>query len=334
MTNSRKAVARNRLTMADLVRGRRPSEILGLASPSRPAPPLEESRESTSLDPFEDRQPSNDLFRRAVAITDEVLRSVRSRTSFPVTVLEAPLQALVESVQTSDVLLLPFFNPGGGSADPAEKAVNACVLSMKIGTQLNYAHDSSLELGLAALLYQIGVGRTSKDDAQLVHGLRTRHAGAAAVLVQLRERTHGAGDAAHVEPTEIGEHAHIVALAGIIESLVRRGPVRSGLGHAEVIKEILKRERGTYPHKILTALIRILATLPVGSLVRLNTGEICRVAAKKDGFPLRPIVVVLVRQRKRVAERQVIDLSQHPFLHIHGFVTEEMLDREAEPGAP
>lgn len=327
-------MARTRLTMADLVRGRRPREILGLARPSRPAPPPEESQQSASRDPLEDLRPPNDLFRRTVAITDEVLRSVRARRSFSVTVLEAPLQALVESVQTSDVLLLPFFDPGGGSADPADKAVNACVLSMKIGTRLNYAHDSSLELGLAALLYQVGVGRTSQDDVQLVHGLRTRHAGAAAVLVHLRERSHGTGDAADVEGTEIGEHAHIVGLAVIVESLVRRGPVRSGLGHAEVIKEILKRERGTYPHKILTALIRILATLPVGSLVRLNTGEICRVTAKKDGFPLRPIVVILVRQRKRVAERQVIDLSQHPFLHIHGFVTEEMMDREAEPAAP
>jgi hypothetical protein len=247
-----------------------------------------------------------------------------------VAALAAPLEALLESVRTSDVLLLPFFNPGGGSVDPAERAVNACVLSMKIGAQLDYTRESLLELGLAALLHQAGVGRTATDDAQIVQGLRARHARAAAVLAQLREPAHGPD----VEDTEIRGHAHIVGLVDIIEGLVRHQALRSGFGHSEVIKEVLKRERRTYPHKILTVLIRILATLPVGSLVRLNTGEICRVASKNDGFPLRPTVVVLVRQRKRLAEPQAIDLSQHPFLHIEEFVSEQLLAREAEASAP
>jgi hypothetical protein len=262
-----------------------------------------------------------------------MLRSRRARTPVSLAALVAPLEAVLESVQTIDALLLPFFNPGGGSADPAERAVNACVLSMKIGTQLDYARDSLVELGLAALLHQAGVGRNAADDAQIVQGLRGRHARAAAVLALLREPAPGPG-VADGEDTEIREQAHIVALVEIIEGLVRHQALRSGFGHSEVIKEVLKRERRTYPHKILTVLIRILATLPVGSLVRLNTGEICRVTSKNDGFPLRPTVVVLVRRRKRLAEFQAIDLSQHPFLHIQEFVSEQMLAREAEAGAP
>jgi hypothetical protein len=330
------------MTMADLVRGRT-ADIPRAVEPARSVDPSSSdapdetaglgAAPATGADSSTDLRPSDDAFHRAVAITNKVIRSLRARTSFSVTVLEAPLEALLESVQTSDVLLLPFFNSGGGSGDAAETAVNTCVLAMKMGTQLSYAHDALLELGLAAVLHQAGVARASGEEAQLVKALKVRYPGAAAVLAQLREYPNGAGFPADVEDTDSREPAHIVGLAGIIEGLVRRRPVRSGVGHAEIIKEVLKRERGTYPHKVLTALIRILATLPVGSLVRLNTGEICRVAAKKDGFPLRPILTVLVRQHKRVTEPSSIDLSQHPFLHIQGFVMESMLNREAELGA-
>jgi len=282
--------------------------------------------------PSEDLEASSEAFHRAVETMDEVLKAVRGGTSVSVSMLEAPLGALLESLQTSDLLLLPFFTPRGGSVSPAERTVNICVLSMKIATQLNYAHETLLKVGLTALLHEASVGRTQKDEALRVQGLGARYAGVSETLAQLRERAQ-AGDASDTGSTEIREHAHIVRLADLIEGLVRRKPVRPGLGHSEAIKEILKHERGTYPDQILKALVRVLATLPVGSLVRLNTGEICRVVAKNDGFPLRPTVMVLVRHRKRVAEPTAIDLSQHPFLHINGFVTEETLDREAEGGA-
>lgn len=282
--------------------------------------------------PFRDLRASKDVFHRAVAITEEVLQSVRARTSFSVTIPEMMLGALLESLQTSDVLLLPFFSPGGGSANPAPKAVNVCALSLKIGTQLNYAPDQLRKLGLAALLYEAGIGRTQKDEAKLVQGLGPSHAGVIDVLAQLRERTDGAGSPSGGLDREIHEHAHIVFLAGLIESLTRRRPARSGLCPSDAIKEVLQRERGTFPDKILKALIRVLATLPVGCLVRLNTGEICRVVAKNDRFPLRPMMVVLVRRHKRLPEPMPLDLSQNPFLHIQGFVTEEMLDQEVVDG--
>jgi len=355
------------MTLTDLVRGRGPRRpktanedlhrLIRLVRPSRQSPPSgrgprspeggaltvipqEASEVLTALRPeagarevsVGDLRASKDVFHRAVAVMEAVLQSVRARTSFPVTGLEAMLEGLLESLGTSDVLLLPFFSPGGGSANPAQRAVNVCALSLKIGTHLNYAPDQLRKLGLAAVLSEAGIGRTQKDEAKLVQGLGPSHAGVMDVVGQLRQRTDGPDSASGARDKELHEHAHIVGLAGLIESLGRRRPVRSGLGPSEAIKEVLQRERGTFPDKILKALIRILATLPVGSLVRLNTGEICRVAAKNDRFPLRPIVVVLVRRGKRLPEPTPIDLSQNPFLHIQGFVTEEMLDQEVADG--
>jgi len=313
------------MTMADVVRGRF-AEAHAIARNT--------AEDSAGADPANDVRASRDVFQRAVAVTDRVLRALRARTSFSVTVLEAPVEALLESLLRSDVLLLPFFKPVEGSADSADTVVNVCVLSMKIGALLGYSHDALRELGLAALLHQAGVRQTSGNDVPLVQGLTARYAGVTAALAHLRERASRSGGASDGANAAEREPALIVGLASIVEGLVRRRPVRSGGGHSEIIKEVLERERGAYPDNVLKAAIRILASLPVGALVRLNTGEICRVVAKKDGFPLRPILTVLLRQHKRVTEPAVIDLSQHPFLRIQGFVTEAMLNREAEIGAP
>ena len=324
MKKARGPVARDRMTMADVVRGRF-AEAHATAGDT--------AEDAAGADPSNDLRTSRDVFQRAVAVTDRILRALRARTSCSVTVLEAPVEALLESLLRSDALLLPFFKPGEGAADSAETVVNVSVLSMKIGVLLGYSHDALRELGLAALLHQAGARQTSGDGAQLVQGLTARYAVVAAALAYLRERAsrNGASDAANAADRE---PALIVGLASIVEGLVRRRPPRSGGGHSEIIKEVLERERGAYPDNVLKAAIRILASLPVGALVRLNTGEIGRVVAKKDGFPLRPILSVLARQHKRLTEPTVIDLSQHPFLRIQGFVTEAMLNREAEIGAP
>jgi len=324
MKKARGPVTRGRMTMADVVRGRF-SEDAAIVRDT--------AEDAAGADPSNDLRTSRDVFQRAVAVTDRVLRALRARTSFSITVLEAPVEALLESLLRSDALLLPFFKPGEGAADSAETVVNVGVLSMKIGALLGYAHDALRELGLVALVHQAGARQTSGNDVQLVQGLTARYAAVAAALAYLRERTsrNGAPDVVNAADRE---PALIVGLASIVEGLVRRRPARSGGGHSEIIKEVLERERGAYPDNVLKAAIRILASLPVGALVRLNTGEICRVVAKKDGFPLRPILAVLARQHKRVTEPAVIDLSQHPFLRIQGFVTEAMLDREAEIGAP
>ena len=338
MTNSDKGAGRNRKTFTDLVRGygsKRPKTVkedfprlIRLVRLSRQPPPSgddplspggdplsvishDASEESAALGPepgsgevpFGDLRASKKVFHQAVAIAEEIRQSVRARTSLSGTNIETALAALLEGLQTSDALLLPFFSPGGGSANPAQKAVSVCILSLKIGMELNYAPDALRKLGLAALRHEAGVGRTQKDGSGHTSGIRDK---------------------------EIQEHAHVVELASLFESLVGRRPVQSGFWPSEAIKQILQRERGTFPDRILKALIRIMATFPVGCLVRLNTGETCRVVAKNDRFLLRPMVVVLVRRGKRLPEPTPIDLSQNPFLHIQGFVTEEMLDQEVD----
>lgn len=343
---------KSRVRLADLVRGHesnRPKtakdeapKLLRLVRPSRQSPPTADdplapggspgsvtppdaSEQLTAPVPLSgpgaapsgDLRESKKVFHRAVATAEEVLQAVRARAPFSVRDFEPALAALLESLQTSDALLLPFFSPGGGSANPAQKVVRVCILALKLGIELSYSPDALRTLGLAALLHEAGAGRIQKDGAQPAQALGATRPG----LSEVRNR-------------ESHEQAQVVGLASLFEDLAGRRPARSGFWPSAVIKDILQRERGTFPDQVLKALIRVLATIPVGCLVRLNTDEICRVVAKNDRFLLRPVVAVLVRRGNRLPEPTPIDLSQNPFLHIQGFVTEEMLDQEVDGAGP
>jgi HD-GYP domain-containing protein (c-di-GMP phosphodiesterase class II) len=244
-------------------------------------------------------------------------------------------------------LLVHVFTAGGPSLDPALEAVNVCILAVKFGLELDYTKEELRQLSLAALLHDVGMtrlpdglvekngplnpveraslGRHSEEGSQIIMGLGSEYSWLAEVIIQIHERVDGSGYPKALKGTEVHEYAQVVGLADVYESLVHHRPFRRRLSPLEALKEILSRERTAFPDRVLKALIQALSPYPVGSLVRLNTGEVGRVVAKDKDRPLRPVVEVLVRGGKRLEESMVTDLSQSPLLNIQDSLTEETL---------
>jgi HD domain len=294
-----------------------------------------------------DHETVDQVLRRAVNSIEAILQSVRTQTPFPISPAAKAVESLLRGLKDSDALLIPFFSREGPSLGPAREAVHVAIISLKIGLELRYASEALRRLGLAALLHDVGMARLpevlltrkgvlhpevraamqrhSEGGARLLMGLGPQAGWLAEVVIQVHERMDGSGYPKGLTGQEIHDDAYIVGLADVYESLVHPRPFRRCLGALEALKEILTRERTTFPERILKALIRTLSAFPVGSLVRLNTGEIGRVVAKHPDLPLRPIVEVLVRQEKRLEEPLVIDLKQSPLLHIQESLIEDAL---------
>ncbi len=284
---------------------------------------------------------------KATGIVREILRAVKAQTPFSISSGEEAAKFLLQNLQAGDALLVPVFTPGGPSLDPALEAVNVCLLAVKFGLELGYTREELRQLSLAALLHDVGMarlpeglvekngplnpveraslGRHSEEGAQIIMGLGSEYSWLAEVIIQCHERVDGSGYPKALKGTEVHEYAQVVGLADVYESLVHHRPFRRRLSPLEALKEILSRERTAFPDRVLKALIQALSPYPVGSLVRLNTGEIGRVVAKDKDRPLRPVVEVLVRGGKRLEESMVTDLSQSPLLNIQDSLAEETL---------
>jgi len=76
-------------------------------------------------------------------------------------------------------------------------------------------------------------------------------------------------------------------------------------------------------------LIETVGIYPIGSWVEINSGEICRVLATNEGFPLRPVLsVAFDGNRKRLDEMRTIDLKSKPSLYIKRPVEESELKKQ------
>ncbi len=287
------------------------------------------------------------VFQRAGDTMGEILKAVRAHSPFSISSADEAAELLFQNLQTGDALLAYVFTNGGLSLDPAVEAVNVCILAVKFGLELAYTGDQLRHLSLAALLHDVGMARLPEgfvekngplnpleraslarhpeEGAQIIRGLGPEYTWLAEVVFQVHERVDGSGYPHALKAMEVQEYAQVIGLADIYESLVHHRPYRRRLNPIEALKEILQRERTAFPDRILKALIQALSPYPMGSMVRLNTGEIGRVVRKNKDYPLRPVVEVLDRGGKRLEEPVAIDLGQSPLVNIQESLAEEPL---------
>jgi HD-GYP domain-containing protein (c-di-GMP phosphodiesterase class II) len=253
------------------------------------------------------------VLQQAVGGVEELLQAVARNAPFSMARAEHAAELLLQSLERGDTLLLPFFTVGGASTSPARKAVNVCILSVKMGMELGYVPEELQRLGVAALLCDAAMAQLSRKP------------GPQQWLAEVAERRHRKAADPRRLADRLDEYAAIIRLADTYETLVHSRPFRHPIGPLEALGEILQQERTSFPDGILKALIRALSAFPVGSLVRLNTGEIGRVVARNANFPLRPVVEVLVRGERWLETPLTVDMSQNPLQHIQDSVAEEAL---------
>jgi HD-GYP domain-containing protein (c-di-GMP phosphodiesterase class II) len=91
-------------------------------------------------------------------------------------------------------------------------------------------------------------------------------------------------------------------------------PYRRGLSPHQAIRSLLVSGKTVFPYHLLRALIDQLSVYPLGTTVRLNTGETGVVYQLNRQYPLRPIVQVL--QSGHVPVSKTVDLRAETSLHI------------------
>ncbi len=299
-------------------------------------------REEADGRPLKGLDAADLVFQKAVERLKEIHRTVKD-APLSIGQVEEAVEILLHSLKTSDALLVPFFRATGGPRSPAREAVNICIIAAKVGSELGYGQEELRQLALAALLCDIGMARVpspimgklepltdgeravlqnhQREGAKVLQALVPQHPWLGEVVLRRYTRTEAAAEPAD----RLDDHAAIIHLAATYDSLVNPRPPRERLGPLDALKYILQRQRTVFPERVLKGLIRAMSTFPVGSLVRLNTGDIGRVVARNKDLPLRPLVQILFRRGKRVEDHLLVDLSQSPLLYIKESVVEEGL---------
>lgn len=233
----------------------------------------------------------------------------------------------------------------GFSASVVLHSVNVCIFALKIGEGFKYTQDQLIELGVAALLHDVGMvylpsefftkGKLSTKDRELLHNhpkraqsvLKSLGAGyswLADVVYQEHEREDGSGYPEGISGEDIHPYARIIGLADTYAGLTRARPERPGYLPFQAVQEITRENRSKFAPALLRVLISKLSTFPIGSLVRLNSGAVGEVIESHEAHPLRPTIqIVKDPQGFEVRDRRIIALREQPVL----FVTDVVYHR-------
>lgn len=196
-----------------------------------------------------------------------------------------------------------------------EHSVSVCIYSLIIGINLGYSEDELFELGIGAILHDIGKLKIPdyilKKPSQLtdnefylikshtIYGYEILSScegiskKSAEIALYHHERIDGSGYPNRVNISDIPEFARITAIADVFDALTSDRVYRGKLGPKEVVEYMTSNEINHFDDKMLDVFIKFIILYPVGSSVVLNTGEKGIVLAVNRNYPTKPIVRLL-----------------------------------------
>jgi hypothetical protein len=281
---------------------------------------------------------SRNIYQMAEQLLMAVGTTIQRQDEIDLKRLSALAGEIAESLGHDDRLVVQALAGPSGSI-LITNLINVSILATKVGSGLGYYGKELERLTLAGLVHDIGLfavpqslvtkpGRLTREERTLIEqhpelGYQViRKCGSewewlAQVVRQAHERWSGQGYPNRLRSRNIGEFAQIIGAVDVFDALVTPRPYRRRFFPHEAVRELLVIERTAFPREIIKALVEQLSAYPLGTLVRLTTGETGTVVGINTRFPLRPIVEVeggLTQESGQ--EVRKLDLSLSPLVSI------------------
>jgi len=194
-------------------------------------------------------------------------------------------------------------------------SVNVCILSIMTGITLGYDSTLLADLGVGALLHDLGKiklpdkilnkpGRLSNHEYAQVklhtaYGYElikeARDLGKTPALIALRhhENVNGSGYPFGVSGDRIPEFAQVVAIADRFDAISSNRIYREAFSPREAFEMCAASGNVYFNYDIVKAFLKNIAVYPRGTLVELNNGAVALVLDTPKGYPLFPRVRLL-----------------------------------------
>jgi len=310
--------------------------------------PSEEELAVPSSEELEKQKRIEGLYTSAYNFMEDVLSSLKRKQGFTI---EKGLEIVSEIVNTEKAASILYGKAVQGKDIPdnlAAHSVNVCIYALMLGIGANYSHKKLIELGITALLHDIGmvfipeiiVNKSGKLTAteletirkhpyytyKILQTLGEKYSWIAKVAYQEQEREGGQGYPMGLKGDEIHDYAKIIGVVDVYEALTHHRPQRKGYMPHEAVKLILGTQKDLFSNKVKRLLLTKLSCFPLGSYVKLNSKAICRVVEINEDSPLRPTVEILSdSQGSKLLTRKVVNLADAPLLYVTGTVCESDL---------
>lgn len=270
---------------------------------------------------------------------NQSLKKFATNTSLKIDSFKSSINLLLENILNNRSVLIQLEDIRTYSDYVFTHSINVAVFSIMTGISLGCSESQLADLGLGALLHDIGmIALDSKilcdPDAlsiverekiklhpeigfSVLRGHREISAMAAHVAYQHHERVDGNGFPRGLEGKNIHDYAKIVAVADIFDAVISDRPHRTGCTTTDALI-VVKKLAGTHlDPAFVEAFASNVALYPIGSLIKLNTGHTAVVTSVNRFNSDRPIISLICNQAGAMIKPALdVDLSQTPELSV------------------
>lgn len=218
-------------------------------------------------------------------------------------------------------------------------SVNVCVLSLITGISMNYDEGKLRELGIGAMLHDVGktripveilnkpysldpdeyeiVKKHTNYGYELLKKTQVLSTYASYIALTHHERYDGKGYPLGLSGNEIHEFSKIVSVADVYDAITSDRVYRKRVNVNDAIEYLIGMGNHQFDYNIVRAFVEHIATYPPGTCLRLNTGEKAIVVDINKRYPNRPIVRILTDQEGQpLEEPKEVDLTKNNTLLI------------------
>lgn len=228
-------------------------------------------------------------------------------------------------------------------------AMNVAVISLLMGRMFGLGDAEMLDLGLGALLHDVGKidlpqrlrhaddGFGAEELAayrdHVAHGVRHGRRmglapGAMLVLAQHHEHADGSGFPLRLNAERLTTAARIVALVNRYDNLCNPASLVHAHTPHEALSLLFAQARSQFDASMLNSFIRMMGVYPAGSVVQLTDERYALVMSVNSSRPLKPNVLVHDPQRPR-DEALHLNLMTTPDLGIRRSLKPSQLPADA-----
>ncbi|MCU7370954.1 DUF3391 domain-containing protein [Paucibacter sp. O1-1] len=254
--------------------------------------------------------------------------------------------ALLDKMLIEGDLNIRLLNEGAGDRSTAH-ALNVAIISLLLGRAFGLGRDEMLDLGVGALLHDIGKTELparvrNRDDSftmaetqlyqqhvskgvALAQGMGLA-AGPLLVIAQHHENADGSGFPQRINVDRMSAASRIVALVNRFDGLCNPLLASKAMTPHEALSLMFAQGRNRFDATMLNAFIRMMGVYPPGSAVQLTDDRYALVVAVNSSRPLKPKVMVHDAKVPR-EEALILNLEQHSDLGIRRSLKPNLLPR-------
>ncbi|NNL11719.1 MAG: HD-GYP domain-containing protein [Pseudomonadales bacterium] len=271
------------------------------------------------------------VFQRTRQFTKTLMDEVRLGRAIDTEAAKETVSGCVKSIMNNPDALLWMAKMRDSDAYTAEHSMSVCILSIAFGRQLGMSEQELNDLGLCAILHDVGKmqvpaeilnkpSRLTREEWQVmmrhtVYGrdllLSTSNVLSSAIDVAYahHERFDGNGYPRGLKGASIPNFARIIAVADTYDAITADRCYAPGLSSNEALKILYEARETHFEGRLVDAFMKMIGLYPPGTIVELVNGKVALVLACNQKYQHLPRVIQVLDEQQNVVPEKVLNLA-------------------------